>query len=88
MSRLEDVLARMLRVGCLCESDDDFLQPLGHHERKAEQLLATPEGKALSALVEAAVAWRAPVRNDEERGTRQVADLAAAVDAYLALGDA
>ena len=52
---------------------------------RARDMLATPEGAAMAALIEAAVAWR-PDRY-EPPGVDATARLVYAVDAWNGLGD-
>jgi hypothetical protein len=92
--KLEDVLARML-CGLEDATDGHYedgdpvrvdcrLEGRQHAEQWSPAMLATPEGKALAALVEAAVGIR-----EEMVGAvpRKVARLRDAVDEYLRLGD-
>ena len=69
---LAEVVARMLRT-----KTNAVFAPPGASYEMAAALLATPEGKALAALVEAAVAAQ-PYMNEWD-------ELIDAVDAYLAL---
>jgi hypothetical protein len=77
--KLEDVLARLTRHD----------PPYDHetYDDWAASILATPEGKALAALVEAAVDWHGA--QDPYRQGRNPFDepLSDAVTQYLRLGD-
>jgi len=78
---LTEVLARMLRT-----KTNAVFAPPGASYEMAAALLATPEGRALAVLVEAAVRLRFQwtVQWPTARDDAEVV-FAAAVDAYLAL---
>jgi hypothetical protein len=68
MTDLATVLARMLLAA--------------HPSYDEQAILATPEGKALAALVEAALAWRTYDESDTMFWPEVERNLAAAIDAY------
>jgi hypothetical protein len=95
--KLEDVLARMVhrRHEPACSGNPAHIPWYG---QQVAELLATPEGKALAALVEAAVALHGfksdrplgdPEGIDEEYADlwTRLNDFAVAVAEYLRLGD-
>ena len=81
---LEEVIARMLDSECEALLDISVGR-FGVSPLVLERILATPEGKALEALVEAAVVWSTVAAGpaEEERASDALVE---AVDAYLALG--
>jgi hypothetical protein len=85
--KLEDVLAGALRdLYRTHKGMYEFDEFVNEH---AAAMLATSEGKALAALVEAAVAWTSTEGWSSDAALRQRldSDLGLAVAEYLRLGD-